>query len=189
MGTRVVDAAVDAYAVAPTSGVVRGISAELGRSTTAVVGPASNQLATIGLAAVLVLLAGFSLWAAVRTNAAARQVDRDSAEQEVWQNARAELAKAESAAHAYVEHQWPGARAELSRATQGLRDGLQFIEQHADPDDVEFAQQVRTGLARYLEATRWLLAAAAAGDTARVHALEAREVEPALAELADQLAA
>jgi diguanylate cyclase (GGDEF)-like protein len=146
-----------------------------------------SQLATVGLAAVLVLLAGFSLWAAVQTNAVARQVERDSAEQDVWQNARAELAKAESAAHTHVEHHWPGARAELSRATQGLGDSLQFIEQHADPDDVEYAQQVRTGVARYLEATRQLLAADAADDTARVRALEAREVEPALAELADQL--
>jgi diguanylate cyclase (GGDEF)-like protein len=123
----------------------------------------------------------------VQTNAVARQVERDSAEQDVWQNARAELAKAESAAHTHVEHHWPGARAELSRATQGLGDSLQFIEQHADPDDVEYAQQVRTGVARYLEATRQLLAADAADDTARVRALEAREVEPALAELADQL--
>jgi GGDEF domain-containing protein len=107
----------------------------------------------------------------------------------VWQDARAELAKAKSAEHAYIEHQGPGARGQgdLSRATQAVRDRLQFIEQHADPDDVELAQQVITGLARYLEATRRLLAAAATGDTARVHSLEAREVEPALAQLADQL--
>ena len=146
-----------------------------------------SQLATIGLAAVLVLLAGFSLWAAVRTNAAARQVERDSAEQDVWQDARAELAKAEAATHGYVEHQRPGARADLSRATQALGGGLQFIEQHADPDDVEFAQQVGTGLARYLEATRRLLVVAAAGDTARVRLLDARELEPAFAALTEQL--
>jgi CHASE3 domain sensor protein len=51
-----------------------------------------SRLATIGLALVLVLLAGFSLWAALRTNAAASQVNRDSTEQDVWQNARVELA-------------------------------------------------------------------------------------------------
>jgi hypothetical protein len=34
-----------------------------------------SRLATIGLALVLVLLAGFSLWAALRTNAAAGQVN------------------------------------------------------------------------------------------------------------------
>jgi hypothetical protein len=80
-----------------------------------VVGSASRRLATIGLTAVLVLLAGFSLWAAVRTNAAARQVDRDSAEQDVWQNARVALANVEAARHGYVEHRRTEARADVAR--------------------------------------------------------------------------
>jgi hypothetical protein len=51
-----------------------------------------SRLATIGLAAILILLAGFSLWSALSTNSAARQVDRDSAAQRLWQTARLELA-------------------------------------------------------------------------------------------------
>ena len=74
-----------------------------------------GRVATIGLAAVLMLLAGFSLWAAVRTNAAARQVDHDSTEQDVWQNARVTLANAEFARHGYVEHQRVEARDDAAR--------------------------------------------------------------------------
>ena len=61
-----------------------------------------SRVATTGLAVILVLLAGFSLWSALSTNSAARQVDRDSAEQRLWQAARLELARAEAAQHAYL---------------------------------------------------------------------------------------
>jgi hypothetical protein len=101
-----------------------------------------GRVATIGLAAVLMLLAGFSLWAAVGTNAAARQVDRDSTEQDVWQNARVMLANAEFARHGYVEHQRVEARADVAREMQSLRAALQYIVRHADPDEVTFARQV-----------------------------------------------
>jgi diguanylate cyclase (GGDEF)-like protein len=146
-----------------------------------------GRLASIGLAAVLVLLAGCSLWAAVRTNAAARQVDRDSAEQEVWQNARVALANVEAARHGYVEHRRTEARADIAQETRVLREALQFIEQHADPDDITFAQQVGTELEQYQEAIGRQLAAVAAGDTAGMRAVGVREVEPSFVELAEQL--
>ena len=146
-----------------------------------------GRVATIGLAAVLMLLAGFSLWAAVRTNAAARQVDRDSTEQDVWQNARVTLANAEFARHGYLEHQRVEARADVARELQALREALQYIVQHADPDDVTFARQVREELEQYQEATARLLAAVAVDDTGRVEAIEVREVEPLYVALAEQL--
>jgi diguanylate cyclase len=146
-----------------------------------------SRLATVGLALILVLLAGFSLLAAVRTNAAAKQVDRDNAEQRVWQNARLELANAETARHQLMEHGRSSARADIARRTEVLHRSVGFITQHADPDDVSFAQQVGTDLARYQQATGRLLAAVAAGNTARAHRIEEREVEPALAALADRL--
>jgi diguanylate cyclase len=146
-----------------------------------------GRVATIGLAAVLMLLAGFSLWAAVGTNAAARQVDRDSTEQDVWQNARVMLANAEFARHGYVEHQRVEARADVAREMQSLRAALQYIVRHADPDEVTFARQVGEALVQYQEATARLLAAVAVDDTARVEAIEVREVEPLYVELAEQL--
>jgi diguanylate cyclase (GGDEF)-like protein len=146
-----------------------------------------SRLATVGLALVLVLLAGFSLWAAVRTNAAARQVDRDNAEQRVWQDARLELATAEAARHAFVEHGRSSARVDMARTTKALHGALEFITLQADPDDVSFAQQVASELVRYQQATGRLLAAVAVGNTTRVDSIEAREVEPALAALADEL--
>ena len=146
-----------------------------------------GRVATIGLAAVLMLLAGFSLWAAVGTNAAARQVDRDSTEQDVWQNARVMLANAEFARHGYVEHQRVEARADVAREMQSLRAALQYVARHADPDDATFARQVGEALVQYQEATARLLAAVAVDDTARVEAIEVREVEPLYVELAEQL--
>jgi diguanylate cyclase len=146
-----------------------------------------GRVATIGLAAVLMLLAGFSLWAAVGTNAAARQVDRDSTEQDVWQNARVTLANAEFARHGYVEHQRVEARADVAREMQALREALQYIVRHADPDEITFARQVGEELAQYQEATARLLAAVAVDDTTRVEAIEVREVEPLYVELAEQL--
>ena len=146
-----------------------------------------GRVATIGLAAVLLLLAGFSLWAAVSTNAAARQVDRDSAEQDVWQNARVTLANAEFARHGYADHQRVEARADVARELQALREALRYIVQRADPDDVTFARQVGEELAQYQEATARLLAAVAVEDTARVETIDVREVEPLYVELAEQL--
>ncbi|HKP99913.1 MAG TPA: Tar ligand binding domain-containing protein [Actinomycetes bacterium] len=146
-----------------------------------------SRLATVGLALVLVVLAGFSLWGAVRSNAAARQVNRDTTEQDVWQNARVELAQAEVALHAAAEHGQPGARADLAESTQALRDAIEYIAQHADPDDVRFALQVGTDLERYRQATSQLLAAVAAGRPTRAHRLEVQVVEPAAAELAEGL--
>jgi diguanylate cyclase (GGDEF)-like protein len=136
---------------------------------------------------VLVLLAVFSLWGAVRTNAAAVQVNRDSTEEDVWQQARAELARAEVARHAYVDHGRFGAKADLVRSTRALKHGLGFIVQHADPDDVRFAQRVGIDLERYRQATSRLLAAVAAGNRTDLARIEAREVDPAVTELAEEL--
>jgi diguanylate cyclase (GGDEF)-like protein len=147
-----------------------------------------SRLATIGLAVVLVLLAGFSLWAALSTSAAARQVDRDSEEQRVWQTARLEVATVEAARHSYMLRRRPQSRADIMRATRALRFSLRFIQQHADPDDAAFAQQVEISHERYQKATGRLLAAVAADDGAQLRAIDAREVEPALSALADQLA-
>jgi diguanylate cyclase (GGDEF)-like protein len=147
-----------------------------------------SRLATMGLAVVLVALAGFSLWAALETNSGAQQADRDSDEQRVWQTTRLELANAEGGRRSYLQHQRPQSRADLTRAAVALRISLRRIQQHADPDDAAFAQQVQTSHERYQQATGRLLAAVAAGDIVRARALEAREVEPAHAALADQLA-
>ncbi|HZA80791.1 MAG TPA: EAL domain-containing protein [Actinomycetes bacterium] len=147
-----------------------------------------SRLATVGLAVVLVLLAGFSLWASTQTRAAARHVDRDSAEQQGWQTARLELAEAQAAQHSYVRQQRPQSRADITRANIGLRISLRRIEQHADPEDAAFARQVAGNHQRYVTATSRLLAAVAAGDEAEASAIEAREVEPAFAEVAERLA-
>jgi diguanylate cyclase (GGDEF)-like protein len=147
-----------------------------------------SRLATVGLAVVLILLAGFSLWAALRINAAARQVDRDSAEQRAWQTARLELATGEAALHAHVVQPRPEYRAEIMRAAVALRIALNFLERHADPHDVGDARRAGVDHQRYQAATGRLLAAVAADDVARARAIDAREVEPSFAALADRLA-
>jgi diguanylate cyclase len=122
-----------------------------------------------------------------RTNAAAGQVNRDSFEQDVWQNARVELARAEAARHGYGDHGRREARDELAQSTRALHDAIGYVVQHADPDDVKFAQQVGTELERYQRAADRSLAAVAAGDPTRARRIEAQEVEPVAAELAEEL--
>jgi diguanylate cyclase len=122
-----------------------------------------------------------------RRASGARQVDRDSTEQDVWQNARVTLANAEFARHGYVEHQRVEARADVAREMQALREALQYIVRPADADEITFSRQVGEELAQYQEATARLLAAVAVDDTARVEAIEVREVEPLYVELAEQL--
>ena len=85
----------------------------------------------------------------------------------MWQNARVELAQAEAAArHADTDHGRRDAGDELAHSTQAVQDAIRYIVQHADPDDVRFAQQVGTDLERYRQATSWSLAAVAAGNPA-----------------------
>jgi diguanylate cyclase (GGDEF)-like protein len=147
-----------------------------------------SRLATVGLAVVLILLAGFSLWAALRINAAVRQVDGDSAEQREWQTARLELATGEAALHDFMVQARPEDRAEIMRAAVALRIALNFLERHANPHDVGDARQAGVDHQRYQAATGRLLAAVAAGDAARARAIDAREVQPNFAVLAERLA-
>jgi diguanylate cyclase len=147
-----------------------------------------SRLATIGLAVVLILLAGFSLWAARETRAAARRVQRDTTEQELWQTARLELARTATAQHAYLRQRRARDRADIMRANVALRISLRSIERGADPDEVAFASAVAAGHRRYLTATGRLLAAAATGDAAQARALAVRDVDPIYATLAEQLA-
>ena len=100
---------------------------------------------------------------------------------------RVELARAEAARHAYVEHGRPAAKADLARSTRAMEDSPGFIVQHADPDDASFAQQVGIDLERYRQATGRLLAAIAAGNRTDLARIEAREVDPAVDELAEGL--
>jgi hypothetical protein len=134
------------------------------------------------------MLAGFSTWAALSTNAAARQVDHDNAEQRAWQTARLELARAEAAQQSYLQQPRAQSRAAIMRASVALRISLRFIEQRADPTDAAFARQVAISFERYRTAIGRLLAAGATGDAARLSAIEAREVQPSFAALADKLA-
>jgi diguanylate cyclase len=141
----------------------------------------------MGLAVVLVLLAGFSLWSASSTNSAARQVDHNSTAQGLWQTARLQLARAEAAQHAYVLRRQPQSRGEFMRAARALRTSLRYIEAQADPGAVALVRRIRLNFERYLEAAGRLLAAVAAGDAARARTVGARELEPSYEALANQL--
>jgi hypothetical protein len=84
------------------------------------------------------------------TNAAAGQVNRDSAEQDVWQNARVALAQAEVARHVHVTpltryvldealrqgRQWSDAGHQLSVAVNVSARRLLDLEFPITPDDL-----------------------------------------------------
>jgi diguanylate cyclase len=76
---------------------------------------------------------------------------------------------------------------ELAQSARAVHDAVGYIVQHADPDEVRFAQQVGTDLERYQEATDRSLAAVVAGNPGRARRIEEQAVEPVAEELADAL--
>ena len=85
-----------------------------------------TRLATAGLAAVLLVLTGFALWAAHSTNGAARQADRLSRLSDAYQEARFAVAVEESLERKYrlEPATSPGNVPEAARRASGRADGV-----------------------------------------------------------------
>ena len=89
---------------------------------------AGTRAATAGLAAVLVLLTGFALWAAFSTNRVARQADRLSQLSDSYQQARFAVGAEESLERKYrlepgaeVRAKFDGAAGSLLASTRQAR--------------------------------------------------------------------
>jgi diguanylate cyclase (GGDEF)-like protein len=138
-----------------------------------------TRLATGGLAAVLLLLTGFSLWAAYSTNRAARQADHLSRLSDAYQQARFAVAAEESLERKYRLEPGPEVRQRYQRAVAALVAELDVVHERGNREDQALAEQVEADHGRYLDGIERMFAAVDAGDIKRVVAIDGGETEPA----------
>jgi diguanylate cyclase len=145
------------------------------------------RVATAGLAAVLVVLTGFALWAAYSTNQAARQADRLSRLSDAYQQARFAVAAEESLERKYRLEPGPQVRANYQQAAASLLAALEEVQQRGDQADRLLKERLDAQHDRYLDAIARMFAAVDAGDTKRVLAIDGAETEPAFAAIEEQV--
>jgi diguanylate cyclase len=146
-----------------------------------------TRLATAGLAAVLLVLTGFALWAAFSTNRAARQADRLSRLSDAYQQARFAVAAEESLERKYRLEPGPEVRQRYQQAAAALLAGLDGVRQRGDANDRALVAKVEAEHARYLDGIDRMFNAVDAGDTKLVLAIDGAETEPAFAAIEAQV--
>jgi diguanylate cyclase (GGDEF)-like protein len=150
-------------------------------------GRAGTRAATAGLAAVLVLLTGFALWAAFSTNRAARQADRLSRLSDTYQQARFAVGAEESLERKYRLEPGPEVRAKFQRTAGSLLGALYEVRRRGEIQDQILVARIEAQHARYLDGIKRMFAAVDAGDNKRVLAIDGNETEPAFAEIETQV--
>jgi diguanylate cyclase (GGDEF)-like protein len=150
-------------------------------------GRSVTRLATAGLAAVLVVLTGFALWAASSTNRAARQADRLSRLSDAYQQARFAVAAEESLERKYRLEPGPEVRTKYQQAAASLLAALEDVHQRGDHADRVLKERLDAQHDRYLDAITRMFAAVDAGDTKRVLAIDESQVDPLFGSIEEQV--
>jgi diguanylate cyclase (GGDEF)-like protein len=150
-------------------------------------GRAGTRLATVGLAAVLVLLTGFALWAAYITSRAARQADHFNRLSDAYQQARFAVAAEESLERKYRLEPGPEVRERYRQAVTALVAALDVVHDRGDREDRLLAQRLEAQHARYLAAIGRMFAAVDAHDAARVLSIDNDQVDPLFSEIEQQV--
>ncbi|HEX6675360.1 MAG TPA: EAL domain-containing protein [Actinomycetes bacterium] len=148
---------------------------------------AASRLATAGLAAVLVVLTGFALWAAFSTNRAARRADWLNRLSDAYQQARFAVAAEESLERKYRLEPGPEVRARYQQAAASLLATLDQVHEIGDREDRALEERVDAEHVGYLAATERMFAAVDAGDAKRVLAIDGRESEPVFGSIEAQV--
>jgi diguanylate cyclase (GGDEF)-like protein len=141
-------------------------------------GRAVTRLATAGLAAVLLLLTGFALWAGYSTNRAARQTDHLSRLSDAYQQARFAVAAEESLERKYRLEPGPEVRQRYEQAAAALVAALAIVHERGSQEDRMLRDRLEADHARYLDAIGRMFAAVDAGDATRVLAIDNDQVDP-----------
>jgi diguanylate cyclase len=150
-------------------------------------GRSVTRLATAGLAAVLVVLTGFALWAASSTNRAARQADRLSRLSDAYQQARFAVAAEESLERKYRLEPGPEVRQRFQQAAASLLAAVEEVHQRGDHADRVLKERLDAQHERYLDAITRMFAAVDADDTKRVLAIDENQVDPLFGSIEEQV--
>jgi len=146
-----------------------------------------TRWATAGLAAVLLALTGFGLWASHSTNRAAREADYFNRLSDAYQQARFAVAAEESLERKYRLEPGPEIRARYQQAAAALAAALDVVSERGNRQDRVLEARLSADHARYLDAIGRMFAAVDAGNTKRVLAIDGAETEPAFAAIEAQV--
>jgi diguanylate cyclase (GGDEF)-like protein len=146
-----------------------------------------TRLATGGLAAVLLLLTEFALWAAYSTNRAARQADHFNRLSDAYQQARVAVAAEESLERKYRLEPGPEVRQRYQQAAAGLAAALDVVRERGSREDQLLAQRLEARHVRYLAAIGRMFTAVDARDTARVLTIDNDQVDPLFSAIEEQV--
>jgi diguanylate cyclase (GGDEF)-like protein len=146
-----------------------------------------TNLAAAGLAAVLLVLTGFGLWAAYTTNRVARQADQLSRLSDAYQQARFAIAAEESLERKYRLEPGREVRQRYQHATATLLAAFDVVRERGKLEDRVLEERLAAEHARYLDAIGRLFAAVDAGDAKRVLAIDNDQVDPRFSAIEEQV--
>jgi diguanylate cyclase (GGDEF)-like protein len=141
-----------------------------------------------GLAVVLLLLAGFGVVSARRTDRVARHASAATQLSDIYEQARFAVGEEESLERKYRLEPGPDVRAKHARAGQDLSGALVDVSRVGTPADRAFAARVLGMHSRYLEALDRMFAAVDARDADLVLSIDNRQVDPRFAVIVDEVA-
>jgi diguanylate cyclase (GGDEF)-like protein/PAS domain S-box-containing protein len=146
-----------------------------------------TRLAPIGLAAILLSLAAFAVWAVISSRASASRVAFTSAESDVFDTAHYAVGQEESLERKYRLEPGPEVLASYHAANDTLAGALGRIRDDSDSEDQLLATALLADHARYLEATSRMFAAVDEGQTARVNQIDTAEVDPIFGDIQQRI--
>jgi diguanylate cyclase (GGDEF)-like protein len=132
---------------------------------------AASRVAMAGICGVLLLLTGFALWAASRTNQVALHAAELTHINDAYQQARFAVTAEELLEHKYRLEPSPEVRVRFERAARSLEAAVAFLLRHGDEADRQPIRTLTADHRRYVQAVRQEFAAVDAGDQRRVAAL------------------
>jgi diguanylate cyclase (GGDEF)-like protein/PAS domain S-box-containing protein len=141
-------------------------------------GIGADRLAFFGLAAVLVLLAGFAVWGALTTYRAGTAAKHFEELSDAFDAARAAIASEESLERKYRLEPSAEVRQRHRAAGGELLVQLARVRASADPGDDALIDKVQVLHKDYLLAIDHMFAAVDAGDTALATKIDGAEVDP-----------
>ena len=146
-----------------------------------------TRWATGGLAAVLLLLTGFALWAAYSTNRAARQADHFNRLSDAYQQARFAVAAEESLERKYRLEPGPEVRQRYQHAAAALAAALDVVRELGSREDQILEERLDAYHTRYLDAIGRMFTAVDAGHAEQVLSIDNEQVDPLFSEIEEQV--
>jgi diguanylate cyclase (GGDEF)-like protein len=150
--------------------------------------PIASRVASAGIAVVLLLLAGISIWTATESSSTAREATSAGLVSDAYAAARVGASRERRLEGEYVRRPSFERRVRFDRASADVSRALDAARRAGDARERATAARLLERHARYTAGVRPLFAAARAGDAGRREAIRRGRTEPLSDALADDLA-